>query len=223
MAVWRASDGIVIATLVSERRAGTHADFQDAALCRSAVSAFRRLHQAPPLTLTKTVFDMIDEHLDQVRSLGGWSPPDLPWLLAQVACARAAIVASGFDMVACFNDPMCGNFLVDQAGDIMLIDYEYASNNDRCYDLGIWFGEMFFGPAREAELIEAYFGAASQAVRARISVYKAIADVKWATWSMVQEKVSALVFDYRKYGVWKHMRARRLMQDPNWQAWLRSV
>lgn len=139
------------------------------------------------------------------------------------AICHSAVAASGFDMVPCFNDPMSGNFLVDDAKAIMLIDYEYASNNDRCYDLGIWFGEMFFDPAREAELTKAYFGRVTPQAAARIKVCKALADIKWATWSMVQEKVSSLDFDYRKYGVWKHMRARRVMHDPRWPGWLRTL
>ncbi len=220
---WLAADGIEIAEFVTDRRACTHADFRDPAICRSAVAAFRRLHQGPPLHLTKTVFDMIREHVEQVEVLGGWVPADFPWLQQRVGEARDAIAASGFDLVPSFNDPMSGNFLVDDAKTIMLIDYEYASNNDRCYDLGIWFGEMFFDPAQEAELTEAYFGHAGPATMARIAVYKALADIKWATWSMVQEKVSALDFDFRKYGVWKHMRARRVMQDPRWQDWLRTL
>ena len=159
----------------------------------------------------------------QALVAGTRASPDLPWLLYETSRAREAVAASGLDMVPCFNDPMSGNVLVDDAKAIMLIDYEYASNNDRCYDLGIWFGEMVFDPAREAELTEAYFGRVTAQAAARIAVYKALADVKWATWSMVQEKVSALDFDYRKYGVWKHMRARRVMHDPGWPGWLRTL
>lgn len=220
---WLAADGIEIATFVADRRTCTTTDFRDPDICRAAVETFRRLHRAPPLLLTKTVFDMIAEHVMQVTELCGWSPADEPWLLQQVQHAKAAVTAAGFDMVPCFNDPMPGNFLVNDAKEIMLIDYEYASNNDRCYDLGIWFGEMFFDPAREAQLTEAYFGQVTAQSAARITVYKALADVKWATWSMVQEKVSALDFDYRKYGVWKYMRARRVMHDQRWSDWLRVL
>ena len=46
---------------------------------------------------------------------------------------------------------MPGNFMLGADKSVMLIDYEYASNNDRCYDLGIWCGEMFFSEAVEAE------------------------------------------------------------------------
>jgi len=218
-----AADGIEISDFIEGRRSCTHADFRDPALCRTALDAYRRLHGAERLVLTKTVFDMIDEHVEQARSLGGWMPPDFPALDAQYRRARAALEASGLDLVPCFNDPMAGNFMVDAAGTIMLIDYEYASNNDRCYDLGIWFGEMFFDAPTELALIEHYFGRAEPAIVARVMVHKALADLKWATWSMVQQQVSALDFDFFKYGVWKHMRARAMLTDPRWETWLRAV
>jgi len=218
-----AADGIEIADFIEGRRSCTHADFRDLALCRTALDVYKKLHGAPKLGLTKTVFDMIEEHIDQVKTLGGWFPPDFPFLEREYRRARAALEASGLDLVPCFNDPMAGNFMVDDAGTIMLIDYEYASNNDRCYDLGIWFGEMFFDAAMERTLIEHYFGRVEAATVARVMLHKALADVKWSTWSMVQNKVSALDFDFFKYGAWKHMRARSIIQDPRWESWLSAV
>ena len=218
-----AHEGIEIADFLADRRACTHADFQDDALCRSALDAYRRLHGAGRLKLTKTVFDMIDEHLEQVHALGGWLPADIAALLARTGEARGALEASGLDLVPCFNDPMAGNFLVDAAGGIMLIDYEYASNNDRCYDLGIWFGEMFFEEAKELALIEHYFGRVDPAVLARVMLHKALADMKWSLWSMVQQRVSTLPFDFFKYGAWKLMRMRRVVADPRWAAWLKAA
>ena len=219
-----ASDGIEISDFIEGRRSCTHADFRDAGRCRTVLDIYRRLHGGESLILTKTVFDMIDEHVEQVRVLGGWVPADHLELNAQYRRARAALEASGLDLVPCFNDPMAGNFMLDEAdGSIMLIDYEYASNNDRCYDLGIWFGEMFFDEPTELALIEHYFGRAEPAIVARVMLHKMLADLKWATWSMVQQKISALDFDFFKYGTWKHMRARALLRDPRWETWLRSV
>jgi DNA polymerase III alpha subunit len=59
---------------------------------------------------------MIDEHVEQVRSLGGWFPTDFPELDAQYRRACAAPEASSLDLVPCFNDPMADNFMVDDAG-----------------------------------------------------------------------------------------------------------
>ena len=216
-------DGIEICDFVEGRRSCTHVDFRNLDLCRTALDVYRQLHDAGRLALTKTVFDMIEEHCSQVQMLGGWTPPDFDDLKTQYRRARAALEASGLDLVPCFNDPVANNFMVDDAGTIMLIDYEYASNNDRCYDLGIWFGEMFFDEATELALIEHYFGRVDPSIVARVTLHKALADIKWATWSMVQQKVSALDFDYFKYGVWKHMRARSLLRDPSWETWLATV
>ena len=220
---WLAAEGVEIADFVVDRRPCGLGDFADPRLCRSVIDQYRRLHTAPLLALTKTVFDMFDEHVAQVDQLSGWRPPDEARLRAKVAEARGAITASGLDLVVCFNDPMPANFLAGADGSVLLIDYEYASNNDRAYDLGAWFGETFFTPTQESDAITRYAGGPAPALMARATIYKALADMKWATWSMVQERISALDFDYRKYGVWKYMRARSVMDDERWPAWLASV
>ena len=73
-------EGIEIAEFVADRRPSTHADFVDPAVRAETVRLYRLFHQAPRLPLTKTVFDMIDEHDDQVRQLGGFLPEDHDWL-----------------------------------------------------------------------------------------------------------------------------------------------
>lgn len=218
-----ADRGVEIADFIEGRRACTNRDFQGRDVRRAAVGLYRQFNNSGLLTLTKTVFDMIDEHVEQVKQLGGAFPPDFAWLHKQYRLARSALEASGIDLVPCFNDPMAGNFLIAPDKSIMLIDYEYASNNDRCYDIGIWCGEMFFSEAVEAEIIEEYFGRFDPRMKARLVVHKALADIKWSTWAMVQNMVSALDFDFYKYGAWKHMRARSIMQDPRWIDYLRVV
>lgn len=218
-----ADRGIEITDFIEGRRPCTNSDFQDPEVRASVVGTYRLLHESGRLALTKTVFDMIEEHVEQAHGLGGAFPADSDWLFGQYRAARAALEASGLDLVPCFNDPMPGNFLLAADKSIVLIDYEYASNNDRCYDLGIWCGEMFFSDAVEDELIEQYFGRVRPDMKARLIVHRALADVKWSTWAMVQSKVSTLDFDFHKYGVWKHMRARSVMRDPRWTDYLRAV
>ncbi|WP_043446311.1 choline kinase family protein [Halotalea alkalilenta] len=218
-----AAEGIEINDFMPTHRASTHSVFADSEARLAAIDAYRRFHALPSLMLTKTVFDMIDEHEEQVRTLGAPQPPDGEWIALNYRLARSALEASGLDLVPCFNDPMPGNFMVGPDGAIMLIDYEYASMNDRCYDLGIWFGEMFFSPAVEHALIEAYFGHVTDQLVARVTIHKALADIKWAAWSMVQMMVSQLEFDYFKYGAWKLMRFRAIVGDPAWKTHLSKV
>ena len=106
---------------------------------------------------------------------------------------------------------------------MLLVDFEYATNNDRACELAVWFGEMFFPRDIEREMLECYFGRAEPRMEARIMAYKALADLKWATWAMVQQRISTLDFDFHKYGARKHMRARTVMHHPDWDGWLRQV
>lgn len=214
---------IEIAEFIDGRRPSTHRDFADPAIRAEAVRVYRRFHEAPPLPLTKTVFDMIEEHYRQVRELDGYWPDDHEWLYRAYLQARAALEASGLDLVPCFNDPMPGNFLIGEDKSIRLIDFEYASNNERLYDLAIWSGEMFFSEDTDCEIIEEYFGRYDKACHARFIVHKAVADIKWSTWAMVQNRISTLDFDFYKYGIWKHMRARSIIHDPRWPLFLKAL
>lgn len=214
---------VEIHQFLADRRPATHTDFTDSGKCRAAIGAYRKMHALPALGLTKTVFDMIDDHLEQIATLGARSYREQAWLMRNADLAREAFAASGFDLVPCFNDPMPGNFMIGADGSVMLIDFEYASMNDRCYDLGIFFAEMFFTPERELELIESYFGEVRPEIVSRITVHKALADIKWALWSMVQLQISRLEFDFHKYGMWKKLRARSIIDHPDWAAHLRRL
>src|SRR5690606_6397396 len=107
---------------------------------------------------TKTIFDLIDEHLEQARSLGSILPEDIGWMLHHYGKARAAFQASGMDLASCFNDPMPGNFLISEGRPMKLIDYEFASTNERSYEIGVFLGEMFFDEPTTLRLIETYYG-----------------------------------------------------------------
>jgi hypothetical protein len=56
-----------------------------------------------------------------------------------------------------------------------------------------------------------------------VNVLKALADMKWATWAMVQQAISTLDFDFYKYGAWKYRRARTMFYHPEWALWLRRL
>ena len=217
------AQGVEINDFIEGRTTCSNRDFLEASVRTSVMNAYRALHASPLLPLTKTIFDLIDEHVLQVREVNGRLPADFARLHTEYGRARAALEASGLDIVPSFNDPMPGNFLRDEAGTILLIDYEYASNNDRCYDLGALSGEMFFTRAIEEEMIESYFGHVTPAFMARVTVHKALADLKWATWSMLQNEISTLDFDYYKYGAWKFMRARSVIDTPSWHGLLQSL
>ena len=121
---------------------------------------------------------------------------------------------------------MPGNFLVgtdpSAPRPMRLIDYEFASNNERSYEFGVLFAEMFFDEPTVERLMETYCGVLQPAMVARVMVNRALADIKWGTWAVVNRKLKDWDFDYQKYGAWKYMRARDILLDPRWNAWLRA-
>ncbi|MFF7709212.1 phosphotransferase [Pseudomonas sp. NPDC007930] len=217
------AQGVEVFEFMEGWRASTNRDFLDRDVRHKALHGLKAFNQQPLLVQTKTVFDMIDEHQRQVRELAGQWPADHSWLDRQYRRARQALEASGVDLAPCMNDTLAGNFMLNAAGDVRLVDFEYASNNDRHYELALWFGEMFFTADMELALLEDYFGRVTPQVLARVYVNKALADLKWSTWAMVQHAVSQIDFDFYKYGALKHMRARSVIHDSRWEAWLRQV
>lgn len=213
--------GVEIFVFVDGVRASSNLDFLRPAVRRNAVQALRAFNDSPPLGLTKTIFDMIEEHAAQAKDVKARLPADQLFLMRRCAEAKAAFSASGMDLVPCMNDTLAGNFMIDDADNVLIVDFEYASNNERTYELAGWFDEMAFPYDLEQEMIEAYFGCVTRQISARINVLKGLADLKWSTWAMIQEAVSSLDFDFHKYGMWKHMRARNQFHHSDWNAWLR--
>lgn len=221
------STGLEVVEFLTEYQASTSSDFADKKYLESVIDLYAAFNGGKPLAATKTIFEMTDEHIEQGNDVGALRPTDFPWLLKQYEKAKSAFTASGLDIVPCHNDPMPGNFMVklegDKIADMKLIDYEFASNNERAYEIGVFLGEVFVDEKTSLELIERYYGKVTSEIVARIWVARAVADMKWGSWAVQQRQLSEWDFDYQKYGIWKYARARMLFNDPRWDDWLRTL
>lgn len=215
--------GLEVTEYLDGFRTSTNVDFLNPEIWGRVTDLYREFHTCPPLMITRTIFEMVEEHIDQAAEFKAALPQDFAALHRKYLAARNAFIASGLDITSCFNDPMPGNFLLSPDNQVKLIDFEWASNNERYYDLGVWIGEMFYSDDVVEEIARRYFNSASPQHPARLTVMRAVADFKWALWAMVQERISSLDFDYHKYGVWKFMRARLYMNDQRWTNWLHLV
>jgi len=220
--------GFELTEFLEGYRASTNADFVRTDFLGAVIDLYRQFHAGAPLSVNKDVFTMTDEHLEQGERLGVLRPVDFDQLLYQYQRAKAAFMASGLDIVPCHNDPMPGNFMVklSDAGQILdmkMVDFEFSSNNERAYEIGVFLGEVFADEDDTLEMIERYYGNTRREVVARVWVARAVADIKWGSWAVQQRQLSDWDFDYQKYGIWKYARARMLFSDPRWNDWLRQV
>lgn len=219
--------GLEVVEFLTDYRASTNADFSRKDFLEHVIDLYSTFNGGNQLSTTKDVFDMTDEHIEQGRVLGVHVPSDFPWLMKQYTKAKNSFKASGLDLVPCHNDPMPGNFMVqmtaDKITDMKLIDYEFSSNNERSYEIGVFLAEVFVDEFDTMELIERYYGEIRQSLVARVTVARAVADMKWGSWAVQQRQLSDWDFDFQKYGVWKYGRARHLFNDPRWDDWLRQI
>jgi thiamine kinase-like enzyme len=217
--IWEnAQIGAEIQVFLDDFRACTFADILDPQITRNILAAYRTVHTSISLSGKRTIFDMLDQHLAIIGQCGASAPRDLPLLLSHAARARSALDAAGADLSACFNDSYSSNYLVNDAGEVRMIDWEYASNADPHSDIAIFFCSLFRDGMPNSELVEAYLGRYDSQVEARILLYGPVTVLKWAMWATAQAKLSSLDFDYTKYAGFLYMRARRMFVSPHWEA-----
>ncbi|MDG2474370.1 MAG: choline kinase family protein [Paracoccaceae bacterium] len=221
------NDGVEVSEFLDNYRASLTSDFSRKDFLEKVIDLYATFHSGNSLSETKNVFEMTQEHIDQGQELSVDRPPDFDWLYKQYSKAREAFFASGLDLVPCHNDPMPGNFMVFMENnlikDMKLIDFEYASNNERAYEIGVFLQEVFIDEKTSLEMIERYYGEVRTEIVARVTVARAVADMKWGNWALQQRKLQDWDFDYQKYGIWKLARARIMFNDPRWDDWLRSI
>lgn len=215
--------GVEIFDFVDPARPCTLREFRSPDIRNRTIDRFRAFNDGGALQLTKTVFDMVEEHVALLEQLGGTFPNDFQFLHNQYQCARLALEASGLDIVPCHNDLGSANFLIDDAGIITMVDFEYASNNDRCHDLAIWCTEVFLDDNEENEAIEHYFGNVHPTIKSRIFVHRVLGDLKWSLWALIQMKTSTIDFDFSKAAMWKLTRLRSALGSAQWSQVLDSL
>jgi len=162
-----AQDGLEVSRN-SRVRACTNGDFGDSTI-QSDVSALSRLHAGPKLSLTKTIFDMIEEHVEQGRELARTFHMKMSWIMHRYGRRKAAFTASGLDLVPRFNDPMAREFPhcpqsraqpEADAADRLRVRLQQRAE----LELGVLFAEMFFDEQMTEGLIEQYRGRCSEMV-----------------------------------------------------------
>ena len=124
--------------------------------------------------------------------------------------------------VPCNNDLLAGNF-IDDGTKLWLIDYEYAGNNDACFELGNIWSEAGLTPEQLGELMEAYDGELLQHRVARARLWGLMSKYGWTLWGSIQNSVSAIDFDFWGWGMEKYERAVEEFDGPEFESLLEQA
>ena len=169
------------------------------------------------------VFDMIREYMRMAKDADAWFPEDWDDLLAIGAEIEQAMGRDEPRPVACHNDLLSENFILDGGGKMWVIDWEYGGMTDPYFDLGDFCVEHPLTRDEERFIITRYCGELREHRYHRMLLHKIVADLWWSIWAFIQERMSKLDFDYREYGMGRVARLRGNAADPEYPTWLATV
>lgn len=218
------TDGLMLTRFVDGAITMNADRFRDLGSVSRAAKAFRRMHDcgksfAAPFDL----FQKMDEYLDYLRKKSARIPDGYGEVQREAEAVRSALASRPAPLRPCHCDPLAENFL-DTGARVFIIDWEYAGNNDPMWDLGDVSVEAGFGPDQDDALLAAYFdGKPPPDQVGRMVMHKAMCDLLWTLWGVIQVVNENPVDDFWAYAVNRFERCKALMGGPDFGRHLESV
>ena len=218
------SDGLMVADYIPDAATMNAEGFRNLGACRRAALAFRQMHRCG--TDFRTIFDVfekMDEYLALLAELKAAVPDGYEDVKREASAVRKALAAHPAALAPCHCDPLAENFL-DTGERMWIVDWEYSGNNDPMWDLGDLSVEAEFGPAQDEAMMQAYFDGEPPADQlGRMVLYKAMCDLLWTLWGVVQHANDNPAEDFWAYAVNRFERCRKLMGDAEFPRHIEAV
>jgi thiamine kinase-like enzyme len=214
-------DGVLLVEWITGRTFGD-ADLDDDDNLARVAGLCRLLHAAPRFVDDFDIVAVQQRYLTAVQEFGFRLPDDYLSFEPTARRMDAALRTSALTPVPCHNDLLAANILDDGAR-LWFIDFEYAGNNDPCFELGNLWSEAALGVERLEHLVACYFGAPAPVQSARARLYATLAKYCWTLWASIQASVSDVDFDFWQWGLAKYERARAELRDPDLEHLISTV
>ena len=189
-----------------------------------AGKALRKLHSAnEPFEFRFELFSMIEEYLGILSTKDIELPDGYHDIVQRAQPVKQVLADNPVALAPCHCDPLCENFLDD--GSIMwIVDWEYSGMNDPYWDLGDLAVEGNFTASQTYELVRAYCGdEPKQSEMARVTIYKAMCDLLWTLWGLIQHADKNPVDDFWAYSIGRFERCKALVLSAEFDECLEAV
>ena len=105
-----------------------------------------------------------------------------------------------------------------------IVDWEYSGMNDPLWDVGDLSVEAGMTADQDAEMMLAYFDRTPTAAEnGRMIIYKAMCDLLWTLWGLIQHADNNPAEDFWAYSTGRFDRCKLLMFSSNFQKHLDAV
>jgi thiamine kinase-like enzyme len=169
------------------------------------------------------LFAMIDDYLKVLATKTVDLPEGYTQVVREAETIRKALARNPAPLAPCHCDPLCENFL-DDGQKMWIVDWEYCGMNDPMWDLGDLSVEGGFTHEQDLEMLYAYFGGEPpKQDYARMIIYKAMCDLLWTLWGLIQHANQNPADDFMAYALNRFNRCKRLMGSSDFAGHVRSV
>jgi thiamine kinase-like enzyme len=189
-----------------------------------AALALRQVHRSGrKFEFRFELFDMIDDYLRVLAKLGAHLPDGYHEVVREAETVRRSLDAHPGALAPCHCDPLSENFL-DDGKRMWVVDWEYSGMNDPIWDLGDMSVEAGLDDAGDREMMAAYCeGPVPRALYGRMVIYKAMCDLLWTLWGLIQHANKNPVDDFWAYAVRRFERCKALMATPDFSRHLDAI
>jgi thiamine kinase-like enzyme len=218
---YRPADRVLVLGFLDGRTL-TNGDVADPATLDRIAVACRLLHQAERFVCDFDMFDVQARYRAAASGAGLAIPAGYDGLMPAFSAARAALAVRAEGTAPCNNDLLAANF-IDDGSRIWLIDYEYAGNNDACFELGNIWGECRLSADALADLVTAYYGRTLRNKIARAMLLGIVGKYGWTLWGAIQAATSPLEFDFWSWAMERYEGAVAGLTGPGFPQLLDDV
>jgi len=189
-----------------------------------AGKAFAKLHNSgETFDFRFELFTMIEDYLKVLSTKDAELPDGYYDIVKAANPVKEVLEATPMPLVPCHCDPLCENFL-DDGKNMWIVDWEYSGMNDPLWDLGDLSVEAGMNDIQEAELLSAYFGVEPTAAqKGRVVIYKAMCDLLWTLWGLIQLADGNSADDFWVYATERFERCKALMQKTDFDEHIAAV
>ena len=169
------------------------------------------------------LFNMIDDYLKILSTKDVDLPEGYHDIVKAAEPVKESLQNNPFPLAPCHCDPLCENFL-DDGKNMWIVDWEYSGMNDPLWDLGDLSVEAGMNQEQENQMLKAYFGKEpTPAQIGRVTIYKAMCDLLWTLWGLIQHADKNPAEDFWAYSIERFERCKVLMQNPAFDEHINAI
>jgi thiamine kinase-like enzyme len=220
--ICRSAEAGVLVVRWVEGRTLSAADVRDLDTLGRIAGLCRTLHAGGRFTADFDMFAVQQRYLRIVAEQGFRLPAGYADLAEPFARMRRVLALRAGRTVPCHNDLLAEN-LIDDGERLWMVDFEYAGNNDPCFELGNLASESALSVEQLEHLVRAYFGGYSAERVARARLHALAAKYSWTLWASISEGAGPPGVDFWAWGMEKYERAVEEFASPDFERLLKEV